>query len=330
MDIALSLLPIVALTVALAVFKVKAHVATFGAAALALAVACVAFHANLPCARLLPVVAEGVGFALYPIGLVVLAALFVYSLTVESGAMATIRDGLSRVSPDPRVLALLIVWGFGNFMEGMAGFGTAVAVPAAILVGVGFDPAKAVLMCLVANTTPTAYGSVGVPVAMLAKVGGCDVRALAATVAYLQFAVTALGPFLILLVYGGRASLRGLFGLALVADVAFLVPSLLAARFLGPELPDVLGGLAADGRGGAARRLGESPGGGERDGRGHRKDDLSAVHCHRNGGRAHSGARGRDLPAGVPLVPGRPSAGVPRLRRRGLLPLNRHLLWNGI
>ena len=244
MDIALSLLPIVALTVALAVFKVKAHVATFGAAALALAVACVAFRANLPCARLLPVVAEGVGFALYPIGLVVLAALFVYSLTVESGAMATIRDGLSRVSPDPRVLALLIVWGFGNFMEGMAGFGTAVAVPAAILVGVGFDPAKAVLMCLVANTTPTAYGSVGVPVAMLAKVGGCDVRALAATVAYLQLAVTALGPFLILLAYGGRAALRGLFGLALVADVAFLVPSLLAARFLGPELPDVLGGLA--------------------------------------------------------------------------------------
>ena len=189
-------------------------------------------------------VADGVGFALYPICLVVLAAPFVYSLTVESGAMGTIRAGLAGVSGDPRVLALLIVWGFGNFMEGMAGFGTAVAIPAAMLVGIGFDPLKAVLMCLVANTTPTAYGSVGVPIATLAKVGGCDANALAGTTALLQLAVTALGPFLILLVYGGRAALRGIVPLALVADAAFLVPWFLAARFLGPELPDILGGLS--------------------------------------------------------------------------------------
>ena len=240
----LSLLPIACLVVALAVFKVKAHLATLGAAGLALVLSALFFRDSLPLAQVVPVAADGVAFALYPICLVVLAALFVYSLTVESGAMRTIREGLSRVSPDPRVLALLIVWGFGNFMEGMAGFGTAVAIPAAMLVGLGFDPLKAVLMCLVANTTPTAYGSVGVPIAVLAKVSGSGVDALAGTVAALQLAVTALGPFLILLVYGGRTALRGLVGLALVADAAFLVPWFLSARFLGPELPDILGGLS--------------------------------------------------------------------------------------
>ena len=242
--LALSLLPIAFLAAALSLFKVKAHWATLGAALLALALALAFFRDHLPPAQVAPVVADGVGFALYPICLVVLAALFVYSLTVESGAMGTIRAGLAGVSGDPRVLALLIVWGFGNFMEGMAGFGTAVAIPAAMLVGIGFDPLKAVLMCLVANTTPTAYGSVGVPIATLAKVGGCDANALAGTTALLQLAVTALGPFLILLVYGGRAALRGIVPLALVADAAFLVPWFLAARVLGPELPDILGGLS--------------------------------------------------------------------------------------
>ena len=244
MLLVLSVLPIVALAVALAVFRVKAHVATCGAAVLAALVACVFFHDRLSPAAAGLAALEGVGFALYPICLVVLAALFVYSLTVESGAMGTIRAGLACVSPDARVLALLVVWGFGNFMEGMAGFGTAVAIPAAILVGVGFDPAKAVLVCLVANTTPTAYGSVGVPVAILAKVSGCESGALSGAVAALQLAVTALGPFLILLALGGRAALRGMVRLALVADAAFLVPWFLAARFLGPELPDILGGLS--------------------------------------------------------------------------------------
>lgn len=240
----LSILPIAALAVALAVFKVKAHIATFGAATLAIVLSLAFFRESLPPINILPVAMDGIGFALYPICLVVIAALFVYSLTVDSGAMDTIRSGLASVSQDQRILAILIVWGFGNFMEGMAGFGTAVAIPAAILVGIGFDPLKAVLMCLVANTTPTAYGSVGVPVTVLANAIGHDANSLAKATAMLQLAVTALGPFLILLVYGGIAGLHGLVKIALIADVAFLFPWLLSAHFLGPELPDILGGLS--------------------------------------------------------------------------------------
>ena len=244
MQVVLSLVPIAALVVALSVFKAKAYKATAGAAGLALVLALSFFRPSFPASAILPTVADGVSFALYPICLVVLAALFVYSLTVESGALKKIRDGLSEVSPDPRVLAILVVWGFGNFMEGMAGFGTAVAIPAAILVGVGFDPLKSVLICLVANTTPTAFGSVGVPLVTLSKVGGTDLATLAKTAVFLQLFVTALGPFLILLVLDGWKGLRGAVRLALMADAAFLVPWFLSARLLGPELPDILGGLS--------------------------------------------------------------------------------------
>lgn len=240
----LSLLPIIWLVVALTVLRLKAWQAALSALAAGIVVALGFFREALPAAKVLPTVAEGVLFALHPICLVILAALFTYAVTVESGAMATIRSGLARVSDDRRVQALIIVWGFGNFMEGMAGFGTAVAIPAAVLVGIGFDPLKAVLVCLIANTTPTAFGSVGVPLATLAEKSGTDPAALCWTAAALQGVVTAAGPVLILLALGGGRALRGMGVYLLLTEAAFLVPSLAAARFIGWELPDILGGLS--------------------------------------------------------------------------------------
>ena len=187
---------------------------------------------------------EGAITGLYPIGLVIVAALFTYGITVESGAVNEIKSGLARLSPDQRFFALLTVWGFGNFMEGMAGFGTAVAIPCAILVGVGFDPVKAVLCALVANTTPTAFGSVGVPTMMLAKVTGLETMHLTATIAGIQLLVTALSPFLILFIVDSMKGVRECFKLALLADVAFLVPWTITALTLGCELPNVMGGIA--------------------------------------------------------------------------------------
>lgn len=239
----LSLLPILWLIAALAVLKLKAWQATLSALAVGIAVALVFFRETLPVSQVLPVVTDGVLFALHPICLVILAALFTYGVTVESGAMTTIREGLARVSDDRRVLALIIVWGFGNFMEGMAGFGTAVAIPAAILVGVGFDPLKAVLMCLIANTTPTAFGSVGVPLATLAEKSGTDPVMLCWTAAVLQGMVTAAGPVLILIVLDGFKALKGMGAYLILTELAFFVPSLLSARFIGWELPDILGGV---------------------------------------------------------------------------------------
>ena len=243
MNTFLALLPILWLIVALACLKLKAWQATLSALAVGIAVSLSFFRTSLPPGDIPSVVADGVLFALHPICLVILAALFTYGVTVTSGAMTTIREGLARISDDRRVLALIIVWGFGNFMEGMAGFGTAVAIPAAILVGIGFDPLKAVLMCLIANTTPTAFGSVGVPLATLAAKSGTDAATLSWAAGWLQSAVTAAGPVLILLVLDGFRALKGMVTYLLLTEIAFLVPSLLAARFLGWELPDILGGV---------------------------------------------------------------------------------------
>ena len=238
-----SVAPVVTLLASLTVFKLKAHAATLIAFAVALLSSLAFFRGTLAPADIPATVISGVSFALCPICFVILSALFVYAVTVESGAMERIRVELASISDDRRVLALLIVWGFGNFMEGMAGFGTAVAIPAAILVGVGFNPLKAVVMCLVANTTPTAYGSVGVPLMTLAKESGCDLQSLTWTSTLLQLPVTAAGPVLVLMVSGGLSALRGMWARLLVVNVAFLVPWLLAARFAGGELPDILGGI---------------------------------------------------------------------------------------
>ncbi len=186
---------------------------------------------------------EGLLFALSPVCFVVFAALFTYGITLESGAMEVMKKGLTGLSNDRRILALLIAWGFGNFMEGMAGFGTAVAIPAAILAGIGFNPLKAVLICLVANTTPTAFGSVGVPLLTLAHESGVDVKTLATKTAFLQAAHTALGPVLILLVLDGWKALKGVGIPLMIASVGFLIPWILSACTLGCELPNILGGL---------------------------------------------------------------------------------------
>ena len=234
LTLAVSLAPILTLLAALTVFKMKAYQAAVAAFFVALVCALFRFRGALPAVEIPQVVLSGVVFALCPICLVILAALFVYGVTVESGAMEKIRVMLASMSGDRRVLALLIVWG-------LAGFGTAVAIPAAILVGVGFDPLKSVLMCLVANTVPTAYGSVGVPLMTLAKESGCDLSSLTWTATCLQLPIAAAGPFLVLLTLDGFAGLKGMWRILLAADAAFLVPWLMSARFLGGELPDAVG-----------------------------------------------------------------------------------------
>lgn len=237
----LSFLPIAALIAALVVFKLPAWKAALAALAVGVAVAA---GMSCPVSAMASAAAGGAKTGLFPIGLVIVAALFTYAVTVESGAMEEIKRGLTSLSPDRRFLALVVVWGFGNFMEGMAGFGTAVAIPCAILVGIGFDPMRAVLCCLVANTTPTAFGSVGVPTAVLAGETDLALPRLSQAVALLQLAVTAISPFLVVFIADGSRGVREKWRLALLADVAFIVPWLVVAATCGCELPDVVGGLS--------------------------------------------------------------------------------------
>lgn len=242
----LALLPIIWLVAALSGLKMAGHKACV--IALLLTIALAAGYWKLSVACTLTAALEGVLNALWPICLVIVAALFTYNLTLRTGAMESIKKMLAGVSRDKRVLALIIGWGFGNFMEGMAGFGTAVAIPASMLVGIGLDPMSAVLGCLVVNSTPTAFGSVGVPTVTLASVTGTQVVPLSGSVALIQCILTFLSPFLLVCICGkGVKALKGAMGVTLTAALSFTVPWFLTAQFIGPELPDIIGSICSMG-----------------------------------------------------------------------------------
>lgn len=246
LEFVLAMLPIIWLIAALSGLKMAGHKACV--AALFITAALAAGYWGLNAACIATATLEGVLNALWPICLVIVAALFTYNLTLRTGAMESVKKMLAGVSRDKRVLALIIGWGFGNFMEGMAGFGTAVAIPASMLAAIGLDPLSAVLGCLVVNSTPTAFGSVGVPTVTLASVTGTDLIPLAGSIVNIQCILTFLSPFLMVCICGkGIKALKGMLPTTLVAAASFTVPWYVTAHFLGPELPDIIGSICSMG-----------------------------------------------------------------------------------
>lgn len=238
----LAMLPIIWLIVALSVLKIAGHKACL-ITLLITAVLAIGYWKLSPI-NALTATLEGALNALWPICLVIIAALFTYNLCLETGAMEVIKKMLAGMSRDKRVLLLIIGWGFGNFMEGMAGFGTAVAIPASMLAGIGLDPFRAVVGCLVVNSTPTAFGSVGVPTVTLASVTGLDVLTLSGRAALIQCILTLLSPFLMVCIYGkGVKALKGMIPITLVASISFVAPWFVAANVIGCELPNIIGAI---------------------------------------------------------------------------------------
>ena len=232
----LALLPIIWLIVAMSILKFPGYRACLIAFAITVVIAIAGWHLSV--INTATAALEGI--------CVILAALFTYNLTLKTGAMEKIKAMLAGVSTDKRILMLLIAFGFGNFMEGMAGFGTAVAIPAGILVGLGFDPLLSIVSCLIINSTPTAFGSVGVPTTTMANITGMDVVNIAGHVALIQLVVSFIIPFIAVIVIGGGVkALRGLVPFILIADIAFLVPQYIAANVIGPDLPDILGAIVS-------------------------------------------------------------------------------------
>lgn len=180
---------------------------------------------------------EGMALACWPILLVIIAAIFTYNLTLYTKAMDIIKHMLMTVSKDRRVLALLIGWGFGAFMEGMAGFGTAIAIPASMLAAMGFHPVKAILLCLIANSVPTTYGSIGIPASTLANLTGLDPVQLSTYISLQLLPLNILCPFLMVIVVGNSIkALRGVFLLTLLCGLGLALPELLISAIAGPEL----------------------------------------------------------------------------------------------
>ena len=240
----LALAPIIWLMVALSVLKMPGYKACI-ITVIITAIESVAIWKFNP-VFMLTAALEGALNALWPICLVIVAALFTYNLSLETGAMEKIKKMLASVSTDQRVLALLIAWAFGHFMEGMAGFGTAVAIPAGILIALGMEPLPVVVGCLIVNSMPTAFGSVGVPTTTVSNITGLDVVKLSADTAKIEVLIFALLPFFLIFIVGkGFKAFKGMIGMIIVAAVSFIVPMFIFATFVGPELPDIIGSICS-------------------------------------------------------------------------------------
>ena len=185
---------------------------------------------------------EGAAMAVWPIGIIIISAIFVYNLSVKTGAMDIIKTTLTSVSADRRIQVLIVAWGFGGFLEGTAGFGTSVAIPAAILVGLGFDPIKASIICLLSNVPVAELGGIGIPVLTAAGLTGLDASVIAGF-AVLQLALLiVICPIFMVKLSG---SLKGVWGITLVSGISFALPAYLLGTFVGPELPTLMGSICS-------------------------------------------------------------------------------------
>ncbi len=244
LDFILALLPILWLIIALTVLKIPGFKACI--IALVISYALAVFKWQMPFTDSLRAVAEGAALALWPIIIVIIAAIFTYNVCVASGKMEIIKKLLASVTKDKRVLVLIIAWGFGGFMEGMAGFGTAVAIPASMLWGLGFNPVFAAIVCLIANATPTAFGSIGIPTTTLAKITGLSVIDLSTNTVILLSIFIIATPFVLVALTGKSIkALKGIGLITLISGLAFLIPEYLVAKYLGAELPVVIGSVCS-------------------------------------------------------------------------------------
>jgi lactate permease len=231
-------IPVVVLLGALAFFHVKAHIAALLGLASALLVAI--FVYKMPSSMAFASAFNGALFGLLPIGWIVLNAIFVYDISVRTGKFEIVKDTLSGLASDRRIQILLIGFSFGAFIEGAAGFGTPVAICAAMLIGLGFRPLAAAGLALIGNTAPVAFGALGIPVITLAKVTGLPVMLLSAMVGRQLPFFSVIIPFWLVWAMAGFASMIEVWPACLVAGLFFAVPQFLVSNFIGPDLVDII------------------------------------------------------------------------------------------
>ena len=188
---------------------------------------------------------HGAAFGLFPIGWIIVAAMFLYRLCVEAGALEIMKRSVAGLSADHRLQALLIAFSFGAFLEGAAGFGAPVAISAALLVGAGFPALEAACLALLANTAPVAFGALGTPIVTLAKVTGLDERAISAMAGHqLPFFSLVVPAWMVWMMVGWRG-LVGVWPAVLVCGGTFAVIQYAMATFVGAALVDVVGGVGS-------------------------------------------------------------------------------------
>jgi lactate permease len=230
-------LPVVTLLLLIASNKVKAHIAAVVALLVANLVAILLF--TMPAGLSLRATVLGAVTGFFPIGWIVLNVIFLYRLTVEKGAFATLQTTIGGVTTDRRLQLLLIAFSFGAFFEGASGFGTPVAVTGAILIGLGFSPLAASGLSLIANTAPVAYGALGTPIAGLASVTGIDPYLLGAMVGRQLPFFSLIVPFWLIWAFAGWRGMKEVWPAILVCGVSFAIPQFLISNFINPWIVDI-------------------------------------------------------------------------------------------
>src|SRR3954470_3472844 len=234
-------LPVIVLLGLLASSRVSAHVAALAGLAASLLVAILVYGMPRQLAGLAAL--YGAAYGLFPIGWIVLCAIFVYDITVHTGQFEIVKRSIAGIADDRRIQVILIAFSFGAFIEGAAGFGTPVAISAAMLIGLGFRPLTAATLALIGNTAPVAFGALGIPIISLAQVTGLPLLELSAMVGRQLPFFSLLIPFWLVAVLAGWRGMLGVWPACLVSGVSFGLVQFLVSNYHGPWLVDIAGAL---------------------------------------------------------------------------------------
>ena len=236
-------LPIFCFLICLLVFKLKGYQAGFLTVVLASIIAFFAY--DMPFSLIGASFIQGFIQGIWPIAWIIIAAIFLYKLSVKSGSFEVIKKSVMSITPDHRIQVILIGFRFGSFLEGAIGFGGPVAITAALLVGLGLRPLYAAGLCLIANTAPVAFGAVGIPIIALANLVGVEQHAISAMVGRMLVPLSLTIPFFLVFLMDGMKGVRETFPAIFVAALSFTATQFLSSNFLGAELPDIVSAIVS-------------------------------------------------------------------------------------
>ncbi|OFS09624.1 L-lactate permease [Hafnia sp. HMSC23F03] len=236
-------LPILFFFYALIKLKLKGYIAATITVGIALLVAL--FFYKMPADRAFASVIYGFFYGLWPIAWIIIAAVFVYKISVKTGQFDIIRSSILSITPDQRLQMLIVGFCFGAFLEGAAGFGAPVAITAALLVGLGFNPLYAAGLCLIVNTAPVAFGAMGIPIIVAGQVTGLDSFEIGQMVGRQLPFLTIIVLFWIMAIMDGWRGIKETWPAVVVAGGSFAVAQYLSSNFIGPELPDIISSLVS-------------------------------------------------------------------------------------
>jgi lactate permease len=234
-------LPLITLFVLLGVFRVTAWISGLAALAVALVVSILVY--DVPVGQSLDMGLEGAAFGLFPIMWIVINAVWIYNMTVRTGHFAVLRRSFATISDDQRIQAVIIAFSFGALIEGLAGFGTPVAITSVMLMALGFSPIKAAALSLIGNTAPVAFGSIATPIVTLAAQTDLPLEDLGAMVGRQTPFLALIVPLVLVYVVDGGRGVRQTWPAALVAGITFALAQFVCSNYISVELTDIIAAL---------------------------------------------------------------------------------------